>query len=241
MKIIADTHTHTMASTHAYSTAIENIKHASDIGLKCIALTDHCPALEDAPHLWHFYNIRVIPEHVYGVRVLRGAEANILDKDGTIDLDEVTYVTLEWIVASFHENCCKPMSLEDCTSAYIGVANNPHVDVIGHSGLEDFKYDYEKVIPIFKEKGKLVELNHSTFFMREKSKANCLEIAKICKRIGAPVVVNSDAHFALNVGNVDNVFNMLKDIDFPEELIVNADEERFNEFLKRKKNRAPLY
>ena len=41
MKIIADTHTHTLMSTHAYSTIIENIAEAKKKGLKFIAITDH--------------------------------------------------------------------------------------------------------------------------------------------------------------------------------------------------------
>ncbi|MBQ6530365.1 MAG: PHP domain-containing protein, partial [Clostridia bacterium] len=44
MKILFDTHTHTLASTHAYSTVMENAKYASEIGMEAIAVTDHAPA-----------------------------------------------------------------------------------------------------------------------------------------------------------------------------------------------------
>lgn len=45
MKVIADTHTHTIASTHAYSTVQEMVKAASEKGLYAIALTDHAYAM----------------------------------------------------------------------------------------------------------------------------------------------------------------------------------------------------
>ena len=49
MKIIADTHTHTVASTHAYSTAQEMITAAKEKGLYAIALTDHAYRMPGAP------------------------------------------------------------------------------------------------------------------------------------------------------------------------------------------------
>ena len=45
MKILLDTHTHTLASTHAYSTVLEMAKYASEAGMEAIAITDHAPAI----------------------------------------------------------------------------------------------------------------------------------------------------------------------------------------------------
>jgi len=41
MKFIADTHCHTVASSHAYSTILENVAEAKKKDLKYIAITDH--------------------------------------------------------------------------------------------------------------------------------------------------------------------------------------------------------
>ena len=43
MKIIADTHAHTLASGHAYSTIKEMAAAAKERGLKALALTEHAP------------------------------------------------------------------------------------------------------------------------------------------------------------------------------------------------------
>lgn len=41
MHLQGDMHTHTIASTHAYSTITENCQWAAKYGMKGIAMTDH--------------------------------------------------------------------------------------------------------------------------------------------------------------------------------------------------------
>ena len=232
MKIVADTHTHTLASTHAYSTILENAKYASEIGLAYLAMTDHAPALPDSPHHWHLLNLRMVPDELFGVKILKGAEANILDETGEIDLSNDVINALNWVVASFHDSACRhEMTYEQCNQAYIAIANNKKIDVIGHSGSDGFKYDYEKILPIFKKNNKLVEINENSFTVRNDSKENCITIAKLCKKLEIPIIVNSDAHFAYSIGKVDNALKLLQDIDFPQELIVNSSIELFEKYL----------
>ena len=56
MGFVLDTHTHTIASAHAYSTVAEMAKVAGDRGLGLLAVTDHGPALADSSHKLHFMN-----------------------------------------------------------------------------------------------------------------------------------------------------------------------------------------
>lgn len=233
MKIIADTHTHTISSTHAFSTIEEMIAAAARKRLYAIALTDHGYAMPGAPGKWFFESLGAIPSTYNGVRVLKGVEANVINLDGELDMSDRVLSGLEWVVASIHGALCKgKATVESCTNAYLRLAENPYVKVIGHSGTPQYKYDYERVIPVFAEKGKLVEINNNTFYSRKASCANCMEIAKICKKVGAPVVVNSDAHFSARVGVCDEAFAMLREIDFPEELVINSSESRFKKYLK---------
>lgn len=234
MKIIADTHTHTLASTHAYSTILENAKFASEIGLKYLAITDHGPAVCDSPHIWHTVNLRIIPDELYGVKILRGVEANIME-NGSLDIEDAVLAELDWVVASYHEPAFPPSTEEKHTQAYINVAMNPNVCVIGHSGLDNYRYDYEKAIKVFKEQNKLVEINNHSFVVRKAGIKNCIEIARLCKKYEVPVVVNSDAHFAYSIGQVDNALKLLEELDFPMKLIVNADEELFDQFINSRK------
>lgn len=47
--IIADLHTHTIASTHAYSTVTEMVQAAAAKGLYALAITDHARTMPGRP------------------------------------------------------------------------------------------------------------------------------------------------------------------------------------------------
>lgn len=235
MKIIADTHTHTIASTHAYGTVKEMVEEAAALGLYAIGITDHGPNMPGSPREWYFNNLCAIPSTYLGVRVLKGAEANIADFDGNLDIDEGTLNCLEWIVASLHNptldtSVIKP-NFETCTQLYLNAAENPHINVIGHSGTPEYAFDYEKVIPVLAERGKLIEINDSAFKRKKGSVPNCIKIAQVCKKVGAPIIVNTDAHFMTEMGRFDGSIKMLEEIGFPEELVVNSSVERFEKYL----------
>ena len=235
-RLIADTHCHTSASTHAFSTLMENVNRAAEIGLKVLAITDHGPKNEDAPHPWYFGSLpHCVPRELGGITVLRGVEANIMDHEGTLDLDREALGKLDWVIASYHSCNCPAGTLRQHTNAYLKIAQTPEVDVIGHSGSPDYVYDYEAGIRAFREYGKLVEINQNSFRVRKQSLKNCAEIARLCKKYRVPVVVNSDAHFCLQIGMMDDALQMLQEIDFPEELILNADLDRFRDYLSRKR------
>ncbi len=237
MDIIADMHCHTIASTHAYSTILENINFAAKKGLYAIAITDHARTMPGAPGPFYFGNLRIVPKRINGVYVFKGIEANIIDYEGNLDVDEILFDTLNWVVASMHGPTLEASKDKDaCTRAYLNVAKNEHVNVIGHSGSKNYLYDYEYVIPEFKKNGKLIEINNASFNIRKESISNCMEIAKICKKCGASVIVNSDSHFCTQIGNVNHALDMLKEVDFPEELIVNSSVDRFKNYLKEYTN-----
>ncbi len=238
MVIIADTHTHTIASTHAYSTLLENVAHAKKIGIKLIASTDHCPALPGAPQLWYFHNMKAFPDVINGVGVLKGCECNILDYKGNLDMTQKDLERLDWVIASFHNQVCEPGTPEQHTNAYLEVAKNPHIDVIGHCGDQRFRFDYERVIPVFKEYGKLVEINNHSFTSRPGSDVNCREIARLCKKYELPVVVSTDAHFCTEIGEFSKSIALLQELDFPEHLVMNADFDRFMELVTQKSGRS---
>ncbi len=237
MKIIADTHCHTIASTHAYSTVMENIQAAKNQGLYALAITDHAESTPGSPGTWYFNNLNTIPKEVEGVKVLKGVEVNVLNSKGEIDIPKDVKAPLNWVVASIHDiSYTGKHGLEECTQAWLNISKNPCVNVIGHSGMASFVYDYEKVIPEFGKNGKLVEINNASFYVRESSISNCKKIAETCKKHSVPIIINSDSHFCTNVGKFDNALRLINEINFPEELIINADKKRFENYLKEYTN-----
>lgn len=236
MQLIADLHTHTLASVHAYSTLLENVLYAKSHGMKALAMTDHSPAIPDAPDLVHFMNLKVIPEIIDDVRILRGVEANLIDYEGNIDVPSRILKSLDWVIASFHGVACEPGNARQNTNAYIEAAKNPYVDLIGHSGQDEFPYNYEKLIKTVKEYDKVIEINEASFDVRKGSDKNCPEIARLCKKYDVKVSVDSDSHFAASIGRFPKCLKMLEEIDFPEHLVINSDYDRLMEYINTRKN-----
>ena len=235
MNIVADLHCHTIASDHAFSTVSENQQAAKEKNLIALGVTDHGYGMADAPHPWHFDALKMLPRQVNGVYLIRGAEANIVDYEGHLDLTDEELKKLDLVIASFHVPCCPPCKdPEQVSAAWMAVARNPHVDVIGHSGDQRYLFDYRPVIEEFGRQGKVVEINSHSFVVRPGSDVNCRKIARLCAEMEVPVLVNSDAHVCYNVGHVQEAVAMLEEIHFPERLVLNAHADRLMEYLKEK-------
>ncbi|ACB85595.1 phosphatase [Natranaerobius thermophilus] len=232
MKLEADLHIHTIASGHAYSTVKEIAEAASRKSLKLIALTDHGPAMPGGPHLYHFGNLRVLPGELQGVEMLHGVEANIIDHEGNLDVPERYLHQLDWIAAGFHPVCYPGGNLEENTKAMIRALENPFVDVVVHPGNPQFRINEEKIVKVARDLGKLLELNNSSLTIsREGSEENCELISSLTAQFGGRVVINSDAHFAEDVGSTANALKMAMDAGVTEDQIVNSSVAKVKEFL----------
>lgn len=236
MKYAIDIHTHTIASGHAYTTLLENAKYASEIGLEILGTTDHGPSMPGAQHYWHFGNLIVLPRELYGVTMLYGCEANIIDYDGNIDLPIEIQKNLDIVIASLHDPVMETNKSPDLnTAAFLKAMENPYVHIIGHSGNPKFPIYEEELVKKAKEKNILIEINNSSLIRsRAGSEKSCTKIALLCKEYGVKIILNSDAHTCFHIGNFDVALKMLQQIDMPEELIINRSKTELLDFLKTK-------
>lgn len=235
MEFLLDTHTHTMASGHAYSTIIENAKEASKKGLKLICMTDHGPKMPGGTHIFYFGNLKVIPNYINGVEILKGVEANILDENGTLDIPEETLQKLDVVIASLHDVVVPFRDINKNTEAIINAIKNPYVDIIGHPGNPLFEIDVDKVLKAAKDYNTCIEINNSSFVSsRIGSYENCLYIAKQAARLGVNIVIGSDAHIAFDIGRFDKAREIIEKANISESLIMNTDVEKFKKYLKKK-------
>jgi putative hydrolase len=241
MHISVDTHTHSVASGHAYSTLGEIAAAAASRGLDGFVLTDHGPSMPGATHPWHFGNLKVVPRLVHGVRFFKGIEANIADESGAIDLVERELAILDFIMAGFHDVCLGPGTRAWNTRVIVATLANPWVDAISHPGNPNFPIEIPEVVRAAREYGKALEINNSSFFIRRGSDDNCLAIARTCAAEGVRLVVGSDAHFHADVGSFAKALAVIEAAGVPEELVINGDLERFEAFLaERAAARADL-
>ncbi|AGH81333.1 hydrolase [Psychromonas sp. CNPT3] len=240
MKFVVDTHTHTIASGHAYSTIIENAESAKKNGLTLLCMTDHASSMPGAPHYWYFMNQKVIPRFLSGVGLLKGAEVNILNTQGEIDFSDHCLDAQDWIIASLHEPIFKPLDKAAHTQTLLNVISSNKVDVLAHLGNPNFDFDFEAVIAQAIKYNVAIEINNSSLCLsRIGSEPRCIEIAKLCKKMGAYITTGSDAHFAHAVGNFTQAEALLSNIDFPQAKIITASTRQFLDFLKLR-GRKPI-
>lgn len=234
MVSLMDLHTHTISSGHAYSTLKENIEQAYLKGLKILGTSDHAPGMPNTTSNVFFSNYKVIKEEIMGIKILKGIEANIINYKGNIDINQSVIKKLDYIIASLHKNCIKPGSIEENTSAVVGAINNPAVKIIGHPDDSSFPIDYEEMVLEAKKNNVAIELNNSSL-KKETIRLNCREndikILNLCKKVKAYIILNSDSHIYYDVGDFSLAYDLLKEVDFPEELVINFKEERINYIL----------
>lgn len=237
MKLLMDTHTHSVASGHAYSTVDENLRWAAEQGLELVALTDHAPGMKDTTGHAYFANLHVLPEQLHGVRLLKGIELNIMDFDGNVDMDEAVLERLDLAIASLHVPCIRPGSKQENTRALLKVMENPYVNIIGHPGDPRYAVDFREVFRQAKETGTILEVNNASLIpggFRDGSQENVKQILRMSMAEDVPVVLGSDAHFYTGIGNHAHSLALLAEVDFPAELVLNTDLARFFSALKKR-------
>ena len=233
MNIVVDTHTHTLASGHAYSTIIENALSAQNKGLKLLCTTDHAPEMPGAPHYWYFNNQRILPRFLHQVGIIRGVEANTLNVEGEIDLPASSDQHLDWVITSFHEPVFPPASEAEHTAALINVIKSGRVDVLGHLGNPNYPFDIERVLQYAKENNVAIEVNNTSLTgkSRKGSDVHCDNIVSIGKEIGVYFTTGSDAHFCEEIARLDLAIALLEKYGVDEDKILTTSTTRFLGFL----------
>ena len=236
MKYIIDLHTHSIAGGHAYSTFQENVTAAHAKGLKVYGMSEHAPAMPGGPHMFFFGNLKVLPKEYKGMRILKGCEANIVDLEGNLDLPDVLLEQLDYVIASMHIPCVTTGTAKENTDCLIRVMDNPYVQIIGHPDDARYPLEYDRLIAAAKEKNVLLEVNNtslSTASVRAGGRENIKTYLKLCKEMEVPIILGTDSHYSAYVGDFSNVEALLKEIDFPEELIVNTSIEKLKKYITK--------
>jgi len=237
MDLIADLHTHTIASGHAYSTLLENVTYAARAHLLVLGISDHAPGMPETTDSAYFFNVRVWPRELFGIHILRGAEVNILNESGAIDMQDDVLEKLDYVIASIHSGTFKPGKGTDVyTTAVIAAMAHPKVCVIGHPDDSRFPLDYNKLARAAKRHDVALELNESSLTpltMRKDGEKNAVSMLEACKRESTWVIVSSDSHIAISIGFFSRAKYLLEKCGFPSSLVVNSSASRLNKFFSQ--------
>lgn len=231
-----DLHTHSIAAGHAYSTFQENVQAAFEKGLSVYGFSEHGPAMPGGPHPFFFQNFRVLPEEYKGMRILKGCEANIIDLEGHLDLEDSILAHMDYVIASMHPPCVKPGTAVENTDCLIKIMDHPAVQIIGHPDDARFPLEYDRLVQAAKEKGVLLEVNNASLSPTSVRKGGLEKVKTylhLCKEYEVPVILGTDSHYSALIGDFGYAEQVLRDVEFPEALVANCDLELLKRFVPR--------
>ena len=192
-----------------------------------------------------FINKKALPEVWHGVRLLFGAEVDIIDLKGNLfghDLyipypnkngvkltyEEGILNRLDYLIASVHyKDFAANSTVVENTELYIKALEHENVKILGHIGRSGLEFDIDEVVKAAKSLNKMIEINEASFGHGETVRERGLKVALACAKYGTKIAVNSDAHSSFEIGKYPNTEHFLDEIDFPVELIGNRDAETF--------------
>lgn len=224
MNIELDVHTHTIASGHAYSTIREMAKEASKKGLKLLGITEHAQGIPGTCSDIYFENLKVVPREMYGVELMLGAEINILDYNGKLSLEDRIVDKLDIRIAGIHNQCYTPGTIEQNTNAVIEAIKNPKINIISHPDDGSCPLDYDTIVQAAKEYNTFLELNNNSINpvnRRKNARENNIHMLELCKKYNVQIIMSSDAHVDIDVCRFNFAYEILHEVNFPEELIIN--------------------
>ena len=204
-----DVHTHTLVSGHAYGTIREMAQAAADRGLKLLGFAEHGPGIAGTCDPIYFAALEHAPRVLYGVELFYGCEINVLE-GGKLSLPERYMDMIDYGVVGIHQNCYVNQGREINTDDLISCMKHPRVFLVSHPDDDHTPLDYERLVPAAKE----------------------YHVA-LCVAHQVPILVDSDAHDPLEVGELSQARQLLEQLDFPQELILSIKTERFKQFIGR--------
>jgi len=179
---------------------------AQRLGYSYIAITDHSKALamsnglDENGALAHAARIRALNGRFGELTLLAGIECDIL-ADGTLDLAGDCLAQLDIVIASVHSHYGQDET--QTTDRILRAIECPWVDVLGHPmsrrllQREPLKVNFEQTVSAAVARGVAFEVN---------SQPDRLDLSDALARVaherGATIVISTDAHSTLALGNV---------------------------------------
>ncbi|MCL2387389.1 MAG: phosphatase, partial [Defluviitaleaceae bacterium] len=190
-------------------------------------------------HIYHFSNLWSLPEIINGVRVFKGAECNIMNINGDLDLSTSLLAKMEYVIASLHRGVFPPSNKDTHTRAIIAaMESNQNMHILGHPGDFWFDIDVEGVVEAAARTRTIIEINNQSLnpeSYRFKGTEVFLEILHHCKKYKVPVLASSDAHFSTYVGELSRARELIEASQIDEKQVLNTSKERFLAAIQRKK------
>lgn len=228
-----DIHTHTIVSGHAYGTIREMAQAAFERGLTLLGFAEHGPGIPGTCDPIYFAALEHAPRRLYGVELVYGCEINVLE-GGRLSLPERYMDMIDYGIVGIHRNCYTDQGREKNTEDLISCMKHPRVFLVSHPDDDHTPLDYEALVAAAREYHVALEVNNSSLWKPDK-RLGCVKnyetMLSLCREMKVPILVDSDAHDPLEVGQLNLAKALLERVDFPEELILSLKAERFKAFI----------
>jgi len=211
IKLRGDLHTHTDA-TDGRDSILAMATAAKAMGYEYLAITDHSKetrvagGLDEDRMKRHLARIRRADGQVEGVRLLAGAEVDIL-KDGRLDYSDALLRDMDVTVCSVHFR--HKLSGPEQTQRILRGMSNDHADVLGHAsgrraGIRPgMAIDLVEIVATASAQGWCIEMNGSPERLDVDDTG-----ARLCQRARVPVACDSDAHSTRELAQVGNALRL---------------------------------
>ncbi len=228
--IKADLHTHTCASGHGTDDRITDLaKEAAKRHMELLGISDHGPASMGSADLSYFRSLVLCERTRFGVELRYGAETNILDTNGSLDIPDDILKSLDFCIISMHRPIYTSGSAAENTRAYIRAMRHQKVRFIGHCDDSRFPVDYRELVQAALSAGVMPELNNVSLLpdsYRHDCRANAVKLLDTCALLSCPIILSSDSHGHEHIGEVTEALKLIQEAGFPETLIRNRDTAR---------------
>ena len=225
--IKADLHTHTCASGHGTGDRITDMaKEAAKRHMELLGISDHGPASMGSADLSYFRSLTLCERTRFGLKMLYGAEANILDTNGTLDIPDDILKNLDFCIISMHRPIYTSGSAAENTRAYVRAMCHKRVRFIGHCDDPRFPVDYRELTQAALSAGVMPELNNVSLLpdsYRGDCRTNAAKLLDTCADLSCPIILSSDSHGHEHIGEVTEALRLIREVGFPEILIQNRD------------------
>jgi len=231
-----DLHSHSLFSSCGLHTCVEMLNHAKKLGMTDLAITDHGLSLGGRLNSNFFERL---DDPVPGIRLLKGVECNLLEEPGAIDCPKQFLPYMDIVLLGIHHNTQKGLGKAVYTEMLLrAIEENPFLDVLAHLNVVHYDVDFESVVQAAMARGMVIEINNSKCLPLRSSPEATQQLILTCKKLMCPVIVSSDAHALNEIGQDHMIRPILKDLDFPQELILNCNPESVYAFIEsRRKNK----
>jgi len=227
-----DLHIHSLHSGHAYGSFYDIVGEARRKRMKIIAITDHGPSVIGSTGPIHFGMGKRAPQYK-NLKILWGCEANIIDKEGNIDLSQNLQQKLDVLLVGFHAiSEYKDLGIEGNTIAVIKALKNPNIDILTHPTHPQLYYDFDRVFQAALDNNVLLELNLS-HLVKGKDIPLFKKMIDMTRKAGKKIIVNSDAHFIHEIGDDSALKKYWKELGLSKDIIINNYPDELMKFLKR--------